>query len=368
MTATLACPMVRQALILGAASVCASAQSQISLRSASDRFAHEFTDISGIRELSNGTFIVVDRGAHAVFVVGGPSSPPRTIGRQGEGPGEYRYPALVFPLGADSSVVVDAQLRRWIVLSGDRIVRTLGPESELIRHSGVEIVGRDSQGRVASIVGEQPFTPAVAGMGQERFLILRDARNATVDTATRLSVRRATTIVRRGATTYFLENPLNAPEQGVLMGDGWLAIARVNPYRVEWRSPSGELTASATVAEVLPRVSDLDKRNAVARDWFVPRYSGPVWKPEDFSGWPTVMPPFLRDALLGTPEGRLLVRRTPRAGASQALYDVFEKGGGRVAQLALPPDGRIIGFGKHQAYLVQRTADDAQVLSRHPWP
>ncbi|MCC6317992.1 MAG: hypothetical protein IT361_09905 [Gemmatimonadaceae bacterium] len=339
------------------------------LRPASGHLAYEFTDVRGVRELPDGRIIVVDRGVRAVLWVDPSSGRTGPIGRQGEGPGEYRYPAFVVSLGLDSSLVVDTQLRRWILLAGDRVVRTMGPDNDLVRLLGVDIVGADRLGRVASLSGEPPMSYVMRQptSAQTRFVVTARAGHLRLDTIGTIRVRRGNTIVRRGTTAYFLRNPLAIDEQSVLMRDGWLAVARTSPYRVDWVSPAGVVVAGAH-QEVMPRVTEAYKQSAIAREWLVPGYTGPVWVPTDFPEWPAEMPPFLGSALMASPEGQLLVERSALASSRGTLVDVFDRSGSRVRQLQLPARARIVGFGERRVYVAQRNDDDLETLSIHPWP
>jgi hypothetical protein len=70
-------------------------------------FAEPFTDVGSIRELSDSRVIVVDARELTVKLIDFRSGTATTIGRSGEGPGEYRWPSRLYPLSGDSTLLHD---------------------------------------------------------------------------------------------------------------------------------------------------------------------------------------------------------------------------------------------------------------------
>jgi len=66
----------------------------------------------------------------------------------------------------------------------------------------------------------------------------------------------------------------------------------------------------------------------------------------------------------GPPNGDVWVLRSHRAGDA-AVFDVFGPSSTLIAQVALPPRSRLIGFGNGTAYLVRRDDDDLEHLQRY---
>ena len=58
--------------------------------------------------------------------------------------------------------------------------------------------------------------------------------------------------------------PLAGGEEPILFPDGWVAIARIDPYRVDWRSPDGQWTHGAPLPFTTVRL-DAREREAFAR-------------------------------------------------------------------------------------------------------
>jgi len=80
--------------------------------------------------------------------------------------------------------------------------------------------------------------------------------------------------------------------------------------------------------------------------------------------WPASMPPFVYYETFARPNGELWVLRSHKA-ADARVYDVFGPASTIVAQVALPPKTRLVGFGNGTVYLVRRDDDDLEYLQRY---
>ena len=77
-----------------------------------------FTGIEGVRELKDGRLVVLDAHEKAIHVIDPRTHKAEKIGREGDGPGEYRLPLELFPLAGDSSVVRDmARFGKLLVIT-----------------------------------------------------------------------------------------------------------------------------------------------------------------------------------------------------------------------------------------------------------
>jgi hypothetical protein len=72
--------------------------------------------------------------------------------------------------------------------------------------------------------------------------------------------------------------------------------------------------------------------------------------------------------MIAAPNGNLFVLRAQWSKESDTRYDVFDRTGQRVGQLALPDSERVVGFGPRSVYVSVRDGDDFHRLRRHPWP
>ncbi|HLA89094.1 MAG TPA: hypothetical protein VJL28_01530 [Gemmatimonadaceae bacterium] len=307
------------------------------------------------------------------------------VGREGDGPGEYREVTRIHALGGDSTLVEDRRRLRWIILDGSRAVATLATWAQGAR--GPTVAAVDGRGRVlelrASRYGEAAGVPVMQyAANAESLLVLihRDviaamsgrAARSEPDTVARLRGRfRGLRVARRGtyrdAPLFFeLHNPLGVEEQAMLFPDGWLALALFDPYRVDWITPEGRRLAGRPLPFTPTIVDDRQMRHAIVM--WGPGGRQSVFGPTDFPNWPDNLPPFHNDALVAAPDGRLLIQRTSNALEPFTLYDIVDRAGELNGRLKLAANERIIGFGVRSVYVLVITDDDTQRLRRHPWP
>jgi hypothetical protein len=176
------------------------------------------------------------------------------------------------------------------------------------------------------------------------------------------------TVARARATSSdpsVLANPLNLiHEMPVLANDGWLAVVRIDPYRVDWRSPTGTWALGAPVA-VSPVVMNAVEKAAIMQRYPTGRGAA---DPDTYPHWPVTLPPFTSNQTpIATQDGKLLVRRLPSAGMSEVMYDVFNRRGELVNQVAMGERERIVGFGNGTVYTVLEDSDGLQRIRRHRW-
>lgn len=69
-------------------------------------------DVTGAHGLSDGGVVILNAGTREIRIYDGSGRLEKTIGRDGEGPGEFRYLSLGGVLPGDTMVVMDAALRR----------------------------------------------------------------------------------------------------------------------------------------------------------------------------------------------------------------------------------------------------------------
>src|SRR5690349_1689664 len=100
-------PAISAAIVVSVAATHA-AQSARVLDKPQVEIAEPFTNVSSVRELSDGRVIVVDAGNQSVHVVDFKAKSVEQIGRSGSGPGEYKSPGVLLPLSGDTTLVGDA--------------------------------------------------------------------------------------------------------------------------------------------------------------------------------------------------------------------------------------------------------------------
>ena len=86
-------------------------------------------------------------------------------------------------------------------------------------------------------------------------------------------------------------------EQALMFTDGWIALVRVEPYRVEWRTPDGQWRPGPEVPWEWPRADAREKAAAVERH--KRRYGDRNLKQLADDPWADRLAPIRGGALLG---------------------------------------------------------------------
>ncbi|HJU75303.1 MAG TPA: 6-bladed beta-propeller [Gemmatimonadaceae bacterium] len=344
----------------------------VALRAPDATLSAEFTLVTSVRELADGRVLVIDASDKKLLVGNWSNRTVAQISRNGSGPGEYAQPALLLALTADSTLLSDPRNGRWLVLHGSSIVATLGPDTPALR-SGARIpVGADSHGRVIFTrpIGARSGAPN-AEPRRDSLVLVRVARaTGQLDTVATLRAR-PSTIKIEGATekptavSVFI-NPLAAGEIATLFPDGWIAIARLDPYRVDWIAADGRRIRGAPLPFERVRLDEREQRAFVER--LAARSGNPPRDPASFPEWPVYMPPFLYESLLPAPDGRLWVRRPPTAANPNPPYDVVDRRGALVARVAIEKDVTVVGFGRDVVYTAVTDENGIQRVRRSPLP
>ena len=347
-----------------------------------------FTQVAGLRELADGRVIVTDAPEVRVVVADFATRRVEPIGRQGRGPGEFVRPGGLYAFGDDRTLLADNGAVRWLILSGTRIVETVPPDDPAVTATFAGTRYADSHGTVAGWAVDKPV-PGIqdAGVHDSGTVVFVDRRTGRIDTVAKV-VRTpqrffAWTDPSTGETSFRAAAAAFATsEDFLLFNDGWLAVVRLNPYRVDWRDPRGSWTHGAPLPVPAIRVTDREKAFYVER--FARAANAPFVVspsvPADlraailgaarrrWTEFPDFVPPIQGMSSLPAPEGRVVIPRTPTAAWPDPTYDVVDRDGKLVARLQLARGERIVGFGKTSVYVAARDADDLEQLRRHPWP
>lgn len=334
----------------------------------------DFTRVTAVRELADGRVLVADAGERKLLVADFAARSATSIGREGQGPEEYRSLGALYALANDSTLMADLVGGRWLLLHGDKIVQTVSGDAPALRNGARLPVGADTRGTVIATrpMGMGGAAPAPTAMPRmDSTHLLRVARaTGRADTVADLASRPARVATRgtadRVTAVEITTNPLAAGDLAAQFADGTIAVARVSPYRVDWIAPDGKRTSGAPLPFTRVPVS-LREKEAVLRREAEQTGRNPR-SVESVADWPEILPPFLVGALLPAPDGRLWIRRTAPAADPATRYDVVARTGALAARVSLPPNERIIGFGAASVYTLQTDDDGLQHLRRHPLP
>ncbi len=332
----------------------------------------ELTRVHALRELPDGRVLVTDRGENKLLVIDLATGTARSIGRVGRGPGEVLHFGRLFPLGGDSTLLTDEpEGRRWLILAGDSVVATVPPDDALISISSGAPRGADREGNVV-------FTRTVKQVRSDFKDGFRLLDSALVIVASRSNARRDTLRMvesfdqrvqafgtRERPLAIFRQAYMSAVDAVSISPDGWVAIARQRPYRVNWRAPDGRTISGPDLG--WPRIPiDRTERRAYIARTANPDYPDPERRDTD---WAEVVPPFAPPFVsLHSPDGFLLLRKQPWSKAERTRYDIIDRAGRLVGRVELKANEWIVGFGPHSVYRVRRDEDGFERLTRHPWP
>ena len=352
----------------------AQAPRMIQLKPADAKLTEEFTSIDYVRELADRRILIVDAREKRLVIADFASGTVGPVSRSGSGPAEFRSISGLFGLAGDSTLLVDDENRRWLLLRGTRVVATLPPDAPATVAARQGELGTDRVGHLLAQLNAGRVAGDPLGRLDSPYVALVDRRTGKADTVGRIRaaprLQVAATYAPDGtlASAKYRFAPFTAFEQVAIFPDGWIAIARLDPYHVEWRSPDGQWIRGAPIPVPPVKVDDQEKRA-----WLARTFGGQVAPPEasTISSWPGTIPPFEAprgSIVLAASDGALLVKRSSSARHEETLYDVIDRRGARVGQLPLPKNERIVGFGLRTVFVVVTDSDGIQRLRRHPWP
>ena len=342
----------------------------------------EFSLLRSVRELANGSVLAVDPIDKVFIRIDPTMQRSDTLGRQGRGPGEYVQPDAVWPLAADSSLLVDLGANRLTIVDP---AGRLGATTPIMSAGGGDA---------------PPSLMLPAGIDRRGGIWFRGMPGQDS-----LDVRRYDRATKRAAVMGKVSGPpMHRTESGesnsrsvrasmIPYGaqDGWtvtpagtLYIVRAPAYRVEVIPSGGAKVIGAPVAVPTVRITDAEKKEWVAES---ARNGGISVGIENRDGqqtfslgrsrssadqiagirWPAQKPPFDAGGLLVDTRDRLWVRRHEPAGRG-AAYDVFDQRGARVGTVRLPASRTVIGFGARGVYVSHVDDDDIAHLERYALP
>lgn len=317
-----------------------------------------FTWFNGMRLLSNGNAIVTDLGEITVRLLGPNGETVRTIGRTGAGPGEYTMPTAVIPLPGDTTLLLDRDARRYILLGPTgNIVATRALPLEL-GEGAAAITAADAMGNLYF----QGDAPVVNGVPTRTAAIARWRRNATrFDTVAQLNlnlaVSNAATIqLSDGGEGEFqaIERPrFGANDNWLAAQSGRVAIVHAEPYRVEWVERNGRRTLGKPQQYSPVPVTIADKKSLEPK--------GPPFR----RVYATNKPSFVDGSAVVDDVDNIWVQRSGSRRAAQRRWDIFDAKGNPAGFVEIPANTQIVAVNQTHLYLLRRDDNDEYWLERH---
>jgi len=353
--------------------VAALAQSNPDLTGKPDASIKEpFTMIAGVRELPGNRAIVTDQAERSVFLVDFATGTRRQLGRQGDGPAEYRFPMAPLAAAGNRTWILDATLRRIHVLDADgSFAPSLVPPYGAVPGGLFAARGVDAAGRMYF---EGNSFNSETGRFIDSVAVVRwnPAGNAT-ETLGKVWSGGRVIIDREGSPASVARSILPFPhiDAWTPLADGRVALVRQSPFAIVLVERAGVMRPGPTIAHTPIPVTAAEKtayrdRHAAARmtasGGGQTRRAPPVSDAE----FPATMPPFIASSVLSAPNGTIWIGRSHRASDRTWTYDLFDAQGRPTGGATLPVHSRVVGFGEVVVYVARTDPnDDLVYLERH---
>jgi hypothetical protein len=365
------------AVLLAASSAGVAAQGapRTALSKPDATFPEPFSNVAGLRELSDGRVVLSDRLEQSVSILSLTTGDITPVGRQGQGPGEYTMPGALFAWPGDSSLLFDVGGMRGLAIAPNG---TVGRTVDFQMPGGLPIMpqGVDARGKIYT----RPPSLLRAGHSQPDSTPI--VRFAGGEPATDTVAWMKTTGVGEGVMAFRSSGgaapavrmtPYATEDGWVVAPDGRIALVRAADYHVEWIGSDGRRTAGPQIPYTPVKIGKAEKEEwadqmgGAVMMMRTPEGSRTMRPPRpniDDQTWPEMKPPFVAGGIRVSPEGELWIQVSQPAGTTTALYDIVDARGRRIRQVVLPEGRRLVGLGKSTLYTVRRDADDLEWLER----
>ena len=338
----------------------------------------DFTQIRGVRELTDGRVIITDRLDKGVVVADFTRNSTTPIGRTGSGPAEYRLPTGLSAMPGDSTLLND---------EGNQRIAVIGPDLKIHRSFtlmlpgiGIPLGARtvDNRGRyhlqIPGWVSQHP--------GDTILVVRFDPQTQRIDTLARIKGSTPRKNTMRPGIPYTL---FAAQDVWNVTPEGRLAVVRSNDYHVEWRDADGTVVSGPPVPFERRPVTMDDRVAHVRRFMENSSISGkgadqglsplPAEMLEDkrirevaeYQDHAEVHAPFTEVTPLIGPDGKLWVERSMRLGTPQT-WDIIGADGSLAGRLQMPRGRRLLSLGRQWLYAVVTDDDGLQRLERYRHP
>lgn len=336
--------------------------------------SHQFSRLAGVRELSDGSVLVVDVLEQAILHVDFRTDRTVVVGRNGSGPGEYTDPYLIVPTHGDSSAVFDQAQWRWVFLaSATMLTRTVSHATNTFN----QMRGFDVRGRIY-------FEGTPAFGAPDSLPVLRlDPASGLIDTLALLRLPRPRPDGETGGVVvegfpgpFGWYGPFAPRDDWAVQDDGTLVIVRVDPYRVDWLTPNGRRTLGQAIDHPPIRIAPADREAWTRRHksvkLIVPDADGKqrLITPSTSIQWPEFKPPFEPGAVKVAPDRSVWVTRTRPANDLAQVIDIIGRYGTVTGNATISAGLRLLGLGRSGIYLIREDDDGLQTLIRQnvTWP
>ena len=314
----------------------------------------ELSPFGQISELPDGR-VVIPQYATPVLLANLDDGTVDTLGRTGDGPGEYRGPSLSLVRHGHPGILEGMQ-HRITVWNPDG---TLDSTIPIIDVASFEL----RMDTLGYLYAEQPSSAGFIMVGQEidstspkdsTWIYRMHPPDAGRDTVARLHEIGWEVIHHKGGVMR-TRRLYASPDQWGVLPDGTLWILRGEQNRVDRRSTDGTWSIGEPRAWTAVQVTDRD-RVYIDNGWIkaVDSIQEPM---ADVKG------PF-QDGAVAAPDGEVWAQLNTVAGDSVTRYEIFPATGPSTKTVILPKDWKVVAVTAKHVYAVHEDEDGFQVIER----
>jgi hypothetical protein len=357
-------PATAAVLILSLAASPLASQSIDLTRAPSATIGETFSQIGAVREVPGGLAIATDQIDRRIVLIDFARGSVRQVGRQGDGPGEYRYPMKPFLGTAGSTLVMDAALARILVIAPTgQVTATLKKPVNANVGELMELRGMDARGFL--YFETNSFNSESGGFSDTVAIVRVDAKGADARVVARISSGgrvRITTATGAASLTRSI-TPFPKVDAWEPLPNGIVAMVVQDPYRVDIVDVTGARHVGAAIPYTAIPVTATERKawqdsaghtrsSATIKGGGVGPSGPGVTFPDD--AFPKLMPAFIAALVRVTPEGTIWVGRSHAIAETSLIYDIFDGTGKRIGSARLKPHSTVVGFGAASVYVARQ--------------
>lgn len=330
---------------------------EVALDSA-DASIGELDFVSGLAELPDGRVVISQSQVPSVLFIDFATGEIDTVGRAGEGPGEYRFPGTITRRG-DKVSVFDFGPRRVTTWNADG---SLDGSLTISTMPGFTV----AFDTIGYMYAEQPTSEGFVIMGQEldstrskdSTYIYRFRPNELArDTVARL-YEIGNEIIRFGSGIARMRPLYQSADLWGVLPDGTLWVARGRENRVDRRAPDGTWTIGTPRPFTPIPTTEADRQK-------LPPFRGEVGDSVDRE-LPAEKGPYA-DAIAAS-DGAVWTRLNQPAGFTREIYAIHPVSGAPDRTVTFPKGYRVRAITETYVYATHEDEDGFQVLDRFARP
>jgi len=334
------------------------------------RSAQGFTSIFDLAELPDGRVLVTDNRERVLAVVDLADGVVTTLGREGEGPGEYRSVFTILPQPGNRFLVYDATLRRFLVVTGEGAVEGTEPLDRPPLSGFSPPRGPDDAGNL--YITHRQVSVSPPGLLPTATLYRWNPGAGTLDSVAALS-----NYAPGQEGPSFV--PMPREDAWTFMVDGAVGLLVASDYHLEWYGPDGDETVGPIIPHPRVRVGDREREawidalyaQAAGGSSRMQGGDGGFASPDrrrrevDPNRFPEFVPPFEGGFIPVAPWGQVWVRSRTLSDSTRTVFDVLDRQGGLARRVSVEGEARVLGYGRESVYLARRDEVDLEWLERY---